>query len=123
MIDSYYEELIADWSQPHEGPDAQAVLLEMLPKGDQLAVALREAGERLAALESERETSRTVEAVPEDGVLWEDEGMVHRAALSVEGDDGVAVLWLARVKAMKGETVYLTPEKRRALAAALLRGI
>lgn len=120
MIDSYYEELIADWSQPHEGPDAQAVLLEMLPKGDQLAVALGEANQRISALESQTQDSSEL---PVDGVLWEDEGMVHRAALSVEGDDGVAVLWLARVKSMAGETIYLTPEKRRALAAALLRGI
>lgn len=123
MIDPYYEELIADWSRPHEGPDAQAVLLEMLPKGDQLAVALEEAAQRIAVLEAAVESRNATEEVPEDGVLWEDQGMVHRSSLTAEGDEGVAVLWLARVKAMRGETVYLTPEKRRSLAAALLRGI
>lgn len=119
----YYEELIAEWSKPHEGPDAQTVLLEMLPIGDQLAVALGEASRRIGVLEAAQSSS--VEAIVEsaDGVLWEDEGVMHRASLTAEGNEGVAVLWLARIRAMRGETVYLTPDKRRALAAALLRGI
>lgn len=81
MADSYYEELIADWAKPHEGSDAYAVLLEMLPKGDQLTVALGEAARRISFLEEAQERSNAVEAPPEDGVLWEDEGMVHRATM------------------------------------------
>lgn len=60
---------------------------------------------------------------PADGTLWEDEGMVHRAALTAHGDYGVAVLWVAQIKNMDGQTIYLTPEKRRSLAAALLEGL
>lgn len=57
----------------------------------------------------------------EPGLLWEDEGISHRAALTAHGDD--AVFWVARIKNMAGNTVYLTPAKRRALAAALLDGL
>lgn len=59
--------------------------------------------------------------VPNDDTLWEDEGMVHRAALTAHGDD--AVLWVAQIKNMAGNTVYLNPKKRRALAAALLKDL
>lgn len=55
------------------------------------------------------------------GTLWEDEGVVHRAALTSHGDD--AVLWVAQIKNMAGNTVYLNPAKRRALAAALLKDL
>ncbi|WNN95138.1 hypothetical protein SEA_MAGRITTE_187 [Microbacterium phage Magritte] len=57
----------------------------------------------------------------EPGLLWEDEGITHRAALTAHGDD--AVLWVARIKNMAGHTVYLPPAKRRALAAALLKDL
>lgn len=60
---------------------------------------------------------------PRDDVLWEDEGMIHRAALTAHGDYGVAVLWVAQVKVMDGHTVYLTAQKRRELAAALLKDL
>lgn len=60
---------------------------------------------------------------PEDGVIWEDEGMVHRASLMSMGDFGVAVLWVAQIKNLDGQTIYLTPEKRRSLAAALLKDL
>lgn len=59
----------------------------------------------------------------EPGLLWEDEGMVHRAALTAHGDYGDAVLWVAQIKNMAGNTIYLSAEKRRALAAALLDGL
>lgn len=60
---------------------------------------------------------------PDDGTIWEDEGMVHRAALTTHGDYGVAVLWVAQIKNMDGQTIYLTAEKRRSLAAALLKDL
>lgn len=60
---------------------------------------------------------------PDDGTIWEDEGMVHRAALTTHGDYGVAVLWVAQIKNLDGQTIYLTAEKRRSLAAALLKDL
>lgn len=61
--------------------------------------------------------------VVQDGVLWEDEGIAHRAALTAHGDRGVAILWVARNKRTDGETIYLTAETRRSLAAALLKDL
>lgn len=71
------EALIEEWANVHQGPNAQAVLLEMLPIGDQMSLALRDALRELAALKEPRpqgepsdaqvETAwRTYENIPPD---------------------------------------------------------
>lgn len=42
------EGLIAEWASVHQGPDAHSVLLEMLPIGDQMSLALQDALRELA---------------------------------------------------------------------------
>lgn len=59
-----------------------------------------------------------------DKILWESEGMAHRASLEAVGDYGKAILYVTRIRGGgMGETAILHPEDRRALAAALLKGL
>lgn len=44
------EALIREWANVHQGPNAHAVLLEMLPIGDQMSLALQDALRELAVL-------------------------------------------------------------------------
>ena len=48
--DDERETLIQEWANVHQGPNAHAVLLEMIPIGDQMSLALRDALRELAAL-------------------------------------------------------------------------
>lgn len=50
---TYYEDLISQWSAAFTGPSYEALFNQMLPIGDQLAVSLQEAAQRIRYLEGQ----------------------------------------------------------------------
>lgn len=67
---TYYEDLIAQWSVAFTGPSYEALFNQMFPIGDQLAVSLREAAQRIRYLEGQ--LSRRAEAEKPSGRTRED---------------------------------------------------
>ncbi len=55
-------------------------------------------------------------------IVWDSEGMVHRASLTTL-DNGTAILYITRIRGTEGATATLQPEERRTLASALLEGL
>lgn len=73
--DDEREALIVEWANVHQGPNAHVVLLEMLPIGDQMSLALRDALRELAALRRTEVSEPSAEAEP-SGAIYDAFGTV-----------------------------------------------